>query len=101
MQLVHVVWPVSAACMPAVQLEQVNIVSKSECDPLLHGVHDFGHVVEEMLNFDVFTRLGEEDPALPVAHPFKTSAESLQWRVLAFVNVLSGQVSSSLAPSIT
>ena len=50
-----------------------------------------------MLDLDVFTRLGAEEPSVPAGHPFTTIAEAVQERVPVEVNVLSGQVRSSLA----
>ena len=50
-----------------------------------------------MLDLDVFIRLGAEEPSVPAGHPFTTIAEAVQERVPVEVNVLSGQVRSSLA----
>ena len=50
-----------------------------------------------MLDLDEFTRLAAEEPSVPAGHPFMTIAEAVQERVPVEVNVLSGQVRSSLA----
>ena len=50
-----------------------------------------------MLDLDGLTRLGAEEPSVPAGHPFTTIAEAVQERVPVEVNVLSGQVRSSLA----
>ena len=50
-----------------------------------------------MLDLDGLTRLGAEKPLVPAGHPFTTIAEAVQERVPVEVNVLSGQVRSSLA----
>jgi hypothetical protein len=50
-----------------------------------------------MLDLDEFTRLAAEEPSAPAGHPFMTRAEAVQERVPVEVNVLSGQVRSSLA----
>jgi hypothetical protein len=51
-----------------------------------------------MLDLEGLTRLAAEEPSVPAGHPFTTIAEAFQERVLVEVmNVLSGQVRSSLA----
>jgi hypothetical protein len=45
----------------------------------------------------VATGLAGEEPSVPDEHPFWTIAEAVQERVPVEVNVLSGQVRSSLA----
>ena len=50
-----------------------------------------------MLDLDGLTRLAADEPLVPAGHPFTTIAEAVQERVPVEVNVLSGQVRSSLA----
>ena len=50
-----------------------------------------------MLDLDGLTPLAAEEPSVPAGHPFTTIAEVVQERVPVEVNVLSGQVRSSLA----
>ena len=50
-----------------------------------------------MLDSDGLTRLAAKEPLVPAGHPFTTIAEAVQERVPVEVNVLSGQVRSSLA----
>ena len=51
-----------------------------------------------MLDLDGLTGLAAEEPSAPAGHPFMTIAEeAVQERVPVEVNVLSGQVRSSLA----
>jgi hypothetical protein len=91
----HAIWPISAVYMPEVQFVQANVAA-FVCVPVLHGAHDVGHEIE-LISAGVATRLGGEKPLAPAGHPFVTIAEAVQERVPVEVNVLSGQVRSSLA----
>ena len=96
-QSLHEIEVVSSAYLPEMQFVQANVVAQFECVPVLHGAHDVGHEIE-LMSAGVATRLGGgEEPSAPAGHPFVTIAEAVQERVPVELNVLSGQVSSSLA----